>query len=362
LTQESFSGLSAVLRDSISTVSKGSSKKRRTKLLGWITDHVAGTLVGLLVTAAIAAGTAWFIGQDPTTGQQIDQVRSTLEKGGLEVRAFQKLSLHAGAMSYLFAIGEQDGFEPDEIRIYDQEGGSFHEGFSFVPAIKSQNSEVKTVPSDFNVLSVTDPDGDGQNELLGSYDITAPRGVVRLPVTIIWSPAESEYRLAPLLSEPPNPKVGGGTLTGEAITPFESPYVINVQTESLKAWAAESLVLLRKKPLGFSSGGLFLGTGYPAPEQQDQLSTGQRLQISYWGVSSPHHEESPSANRLCWNVSGKRFLPEEVRGNENLEAAIKRGWNHLIEADERSRRGEVSPDEALYIGGFGPNGECFLGE
>jgi hypothetical protein len=342
---------------------EGRDGSRRTKLLGWVADHVAATLVGLLVTAAVAGGVTWVVGKDRTTGQQIDQVRATLEKGGLEVRAFQQISLHAGATSYLFAVGKQDGSEPDEIRIYDQEGNSFHEKFSFAPAIKSQNSEVEAVPFEFNVLSVTDPDGDGQNELLGSYDIVAPRGPVRLPVTIVWNPAESDYRLTPLLLEPPKPKGGSGTLTREAITPFESPYVVNAQAESFKAWAAESLVLLRKKPFGFLPGGLFLGTGYPAPEQQLELArTGKRLQIGYWGVSPTSHKESPSANRLCWNVSGERFLPEEVRSGEDLEAAIKRGWNYLIEADERSRRGEVNPSEVLYIGGLGPHGECFLGE
>ena len=338
----------------------GASKRR--KLIGWVTDHVAGTLVGLLVTALATAGVAYVVGRDQSTGQKIDQIFASLEEEGLEVREKRKVQLHAGATSYLFAVGRKGRFEPDELRIYDDEGGSLKESFSFAPTIESRDPSVSAVPADFTVLRVADLREDGRPELLGSYDSISPLGKVRLPVSIVWHPAQGKYELAPLLPEPPRATGSSANLADTPLAPFESPYVVSSGDGAFTAWAAESLTLL-DRPLYFARGKpLYLGTAYPpADAEAPQALAGKRLDVAYWGVGTDVESGVPSVVRLCWTVD-ERLGELEVGTGEEPEDAIERGWNSLAAADERSRRGETSPSEVFNVGGVGPEGQCIFGE
>ena len=337
-------------------------KSKRGRALGWMGEHVAGTVLGFVVTAALTAGVVWVTGKDKTEGQQIDQVRQEITKSGLDIRHFQEIALHAGATSYLLTVGRPGEFEPDEIRIYDAEGESLEQRFSFDPEIRSQNDDVVVSPETFEVLGESDVDGDGQPELIGSYTLVSATAFLRIPVSIVWDPSQRRYLLRPLIAEDPHLQTGEDRTAREDLEPFESPFVVTTEDgERFEAWAAESVALL-EQPLFYARGNpLYLGGSYPFPsEQYGQSLVGKKLQVAYWGVGIEPPEASPDAARLCWN-NDLRLAAAEVGSGESEEDAISRTWSDLVRGDELSRRGEVSGNDTISVG-FVLSGDCILGE
>lgn len=336
-------------------------KSKAARMLSWMGEHVAGTVLGFLVTAALTAGVVWVTGKEKTEGQRIDQVRKEITDGGLEIRHFQKVSLHAGATSYLLTVGKPGEFEPDEIRIYDAEGESFEQRFSFDPEIRSQNSNVVVRPETFEVLTEHDVDGDGQPELIGSYSLESATAFLMMPVSIVWDSAQRQYQLQPLLSENPRPLPGEGSAAQEDLEPFESAFTVTPKEgEQFQTWAAESVAPL-KQPLYYArEEPLYLGASFPSPAQDfGESLAGKKLQIAYWAIAIRPPEASPHAARLCWN-NDLRLLEAEVESGEREAETIARSWAELARGDELARRGEGTGDP-IYVG-FVLDEDCILGE
>jgi hypothetical protein len=324
-------------------------------------EHVAGTVVGFVVTAALGAGLVWINGKDETEGQRIDQVREEITSSGLEIRHFQEVDLHAGATSYLLTVGRPDGLEPDEVRIYDAEGESFEEAFSFDPKIQPQDSDVLVNPETFEVLAERDVDGDGQAELIGSFTHESATAFLKMPVSIVWDPAQRRYLLRPLLTESPAPEPGRDSLAKEKLEPFESPFeVTDAHGERFEAWVVESVALLdesfydaRGEPLymGGSFPDVTLGSGATAAEE--------KLQLAYWGVAIDAPDPSPQVERICAG-DNIRIFDAEVGQGEDEEDTIERIWTELLREDKLSRRGEAT-GERTYVG-FVVDDRCVLGD
>ncbi|HST70074.1 MAG TPA: hypothetical protein VLI94_10495 [Solirubrobacterales bacterium] len=338
-------------------------KSKAARVFGWMGEHVAGTVLGFMVTAALTAGVVWVTGKDKTEGQRIDQVREEIAESGLEIKDFQEVTLHAGATSYLMTIGEPSEFEPDEVRIYDAEGSSLVQRFSFDPEIDSANSNVVAAPETFEILANRDVDGDGQSELIASYSLASATVFLQLPVTIAWDAAQRQYQLQPLLIEDPQPAPGNDPAARERLEPFKSPFIVTTKDgERFEAWAAESVALL-DTPLIYAQGEpLYLGGAYPSPSYEDERGLAERkMQIAYWGLAIEPAGFLPDTHRLCWN-NDLRLLRAEVGAGENEEDVIARSWNSLAREDELARRGESTGPEALYVGFVFPDGSCVLGE
>ncbi len=324
-------------------------------------EHVAGTVLGFAVTAALTAGVVWVSGKDKTEGQQIDQIRDEITSSGLEIRHFQQVSLHAGASSYLLTVGKPGEFEPDEIRIYDAEGESFEQRFTFDPEINSTDSRVIVSPDTFEVLTEHDIDGDGQPELIGSYSLESATAFLMMPISIAWNTGLRQYQLQPLLAEDPRPAPGESSGSRGDLEPFESALEVTTKEgDRFEAWAAEWVTPL-ELPLYFARGEpLYLGASFPSPGQEYSESLiGKKLQIAYWAIATEPSQASPHTTRLCWN-NDLRLLRAELKSGERETDTIARGWTELVRGDELARRGEGAGDPT-YVG-FVIDESCVLGE
>jgi len=336
-------------------------KSKAARVLGWMGEHVAGTVLGFAITAALTAGVVWVSGKDKSEGQQIDQVREEITGSGLEIRHFQQVSLHAGARSYLLTVGMPGEFEPDEIRIYDAEGESFEQRFSFDPEIKSTDSDVIVSPDTFDVLTEHDIDGDGQSELIGSYSLESATAFLMMPISIAWDAGLRQYQLQPLLTEDPHPAPGDTPPAQEDLEPFESALEVTTnEGDHFEAWAAEWVTPL-ELPLYFARGEpLYLGASFPFPSQAYSESlVGKKLQIAYWSIATEPSQASPHTTRLCWN-NDLRLLEAELKSGERETDTISRGWTELVRGDELGRRGEGAGDP-IYVG-FVIDENCIFGE
>jgi hypothetical protein len=336
-------------------------KAKAARVLGWMGEHVAGTVLGFAVTAALTAGVVWVSGKDKTEGQQIDQIRNEITSGGLEIRHFQQVSLHAGASSYLLTVGKPGEFEPDEIRIYDAEGESFEQRFTFDPEIKSTDSEVIFSPDTFEVLTEHDIDGDGQSELIGSYSLESATAFLMMPLSITWDTGMRQYQLHPLLTEDPQPALGETPAAREDLEPFESALEVTTKEgDRFEAWAAEWVTPL-ELPLYFARGEpLYLGASFPFPgKAYSESLVGKKLQTAYWSIATEPSQTSPHTTRLCWN-NDLRLLEAEVKSGARETDTIARAWTELVRDDELARRGE-GVGESIYVG-FVIDKNCVLGE
>lgn len=95
----------------------------------------------------------------------------------------------------------------DEIRIYDSTDDGYRLAFRFLPQGPGQ---VRQLPEGdwpgfrFRASPVTDIDGDGRPEIVGTFErVTLASGPMPTPVLISWDDGEQRYRLAPLIQDPP---------------------------------------------------------------------------------------------------------------------------------------------------------------
>ena len=169
--------------------------RRGVRALAWLGEHVAGAVVGTIVSLAIAAGIAWLATGDDegSVGEQVDDVRATLTEARLVPR-HRVLRLHEGGLSHLFIADTAAGNATREIRIYDEVDGSLEEGLSLRPRIREAPRAFT-----FRIVRIADLNGDGPKEIVGSYEHN-PAGVeyVRMPLLIARD--GSVYRARPILA------------------------------------------------------------------------------------------------------------------------------------------------------------------
>ncbi len=88
------------------------------------------------------------------------------------------------------------------MRLYDAAGGDLKLALAFRPEVtEGEAPGEQPMPASFNLAAVRDVDGDGQQEILASYD-TNRAGIEfqRVPVVISRQAAEGRYVVTPLLA------------------------------------------------------------------------------------------------------------------------------------------------------------------
>ena len=152
--------------------------------------------LGAGLVIAIASG---FSPPDPEpVGAQVARARKGLVRQGLEIVAFRRVRLHEGAVSYLFVVRRTSARGPaDSVRIFDDAGGHLRPALTLAPRVASGNVGLHTR---FHLTTIRDLDGDGQPEILGSFDTNeAGEEFQRVPVLIAHASAADRYVVTPLL-------------------------------------------------------------------------------------------------------------------------------------------------------------------
>jgi hypothetical protein len=86
------------------------------------------------------------------------------------------------------------------VRLYDIAGGELRLALAFRPDVRFPEAPDRPAPTAFHVWTVVDVDGDGQKEILASYDANqAGAEFQRVPVVIARDAARGLYALTPLL-------------------------------------------------------------------------------------------------------------------------------------------------------------------
>ena len=183
-------------------------ERKRATLHGSL-DKV-GVISGVVCIAALGAtGVIWVTSgfstpPKPSLGAQVDRIRDGLRAKGYAV-TYRQLRLHPGLESYLFIAGrpKQDANRrpSDTVLIYDNDRGTLKRRLDFRPTVTMPDQGNAAVGAAFHLASVDDLDGDGQKELLGSWDTNlAGTEYQRVPV-LISRRSDSNYAVTPLLSQ-----------------------------------------------------------------------------------------------------------------------------------------------------------------
>jgi hypothetical protein len=172
--------------------------RRGRRALAWLGEHVAGAVVGTIVSLGIGAGVAWIATRDEdgaSVADQIDDVRASLS-GARLVPRHRELRLHEGGPSHLFVANTPATGATREIRIYDEVDGSLEERLSLRPRVREAPRAFS-----FHTERVADLNGDGQREIVASYEHN-PAGVeyVRIPLLIARDSGSGAYRTAAILA------------------------------------------------------------------------------------------------------------------------------------------------------------------
>lgn len=169
---------------------------------------VFAVLLGAVATSLVIPWIASL--DDPQSiSRQLETIRSTAAKKGLDIIEEKDVDLRAtGEEAHLFVFRNRSLRHPveltqpalsDEIRLYSDEGGSLRLSFKFRPELSSKG------PVLFNVVSISDLDGNGRPEILGSFTPWAVDSLEAspFPLVITWNDADSAYRMYPLVDQPP---------------------------------------------------------------------------------------------------------------------------------------------------------------
>jgi hypothetical protein len=170
-------------------------------------DRVA-VVSGLVCLAALAAtGVIWATSgfstpAKPTVAAQVDDIRAALHARGYKV-TYHKLLLGQGAASHLFVAGrpklDANRRPSDEVLLYDNDHGELRRVLDFRPAVTLTDAQNAAAGATFTRSAVEDLDGDGQKELLASWDTNrAGAEYQRVPV-LIARQRQGRYAVTPLL-------------------------------------------------------------------------------------------------------------------------------------------------------------------
>jgi hypothetical protein len=174
-------------------------KPFRVRAARWMGEHVAGAIVGTLVSLALGAGVAWLFTRADSVAERVDEVRAGLQADGFEVE-YRELELHQGDPSHLFVASKPAENVSDEVRIYDVVDGSLELELDYRPEVVFTDSSDEPVGTAFESRAVVDIDGDGQSEILGSYEANlAGAEYQRVPVLVARGSAGG-YEVTPLIA------------------------------------------------------------------------------------------------------------------------------------------------------------------
>ena len=161
-------------------------------------------VVAVIVAVAIIASGGVFDDSSggKTAAEQVDEIRATLQAEGFKVE-YREVDLHQGAPSHLFIAANLDGrgarTASDEVRIYDEVDGSLELALTYRPEVTQIPPTETPIATAFRLDEIADIDGDGQDEIFGSYEANlAGAEYQRVPVVIARESGEG-YLVTPLL-------------------------------------------------------------------------------------------------------------------------------------------------------------------
>ena len=170
-------------------------------------DRVALISGAVCLVALAAAGVIWASSgfstpPKPTVSAQVDDIRDKLRAEGFTV-TYRKLPLHQGARSHLFVAGrprlDANRRPSDEIFLYDEDHGILRRVLDFRPRLTLPDQQNAATGATFSLGAVNDVDGDGQGEVLASWDTNlGGEEFQRVPVLISRRTA-GRYAVTPLL-------------------------------------------------------------------------------------------------------------------------------------------------------------------
>ena len=302
----------------------------RSRALHWVRAHavriaLALVAVGVIVAVAIIAAGGGSSGGDAPIAEQVDEIRAGLQEEGFEV-GYSKLELHQGAPSHLFIATKLDQgggrASSDEVRIYDDVDGALEPQLTYRPEVTQSSPPEVLIATAFQVRTVTDIDGDGQSEILGSYETNlAGEEYQRVPVLIARESGEG-YLVTPLLTVSSFerqvtaglPTFDFGPAGGQrAPTAWASEFALD--TRGLYSDVRATLVTRVVDP-GREDPGLTLNVEPPGTDPA------LPLYVRFWGIEM--QGPTPRVTALCV-FSGGAPLPEPLpvrTGSEEIEELL----------------------------------------
>jgi hypothetical protein len=168
----------------------------------WIGEHVAATVLTLVVASAVGVAITRIHGRKPPPiADQVDRIRATAAAKGSYAVINREVELHGtGVSSRLFLFrprrATQDPVEgaSDELRIYDIRNKRLKLAFRFQP-------KVQEVPYRFAVYGIGRFDETDREVIIGQYVHRYVDTSVPYPVALVWDESNQAYRLRPLLPE-----------------------------------------------------------------------------------------------------------------------------------------------------------------
>jgi hypothetical protein len=171
-----------------------------------------GIIIGAAVTAALAA---WIVpaifGATRSVEEQIAAMRHAAERAGLYPVFGREVDLGSGASSYVIVLRTKatvldtnTSDVSDVIRIYRIQDKHLDLAFEYQPTPFNDGYERYGFPYIYKVLEITDVDGNGRPEIIGSFSIESGTGLhTPVPTVISWDELAQRFVLAPLLAHRP---------------------------------------------------------------------------------------------------------------------------------------------------------------
>jgi hypothetical protein len=159
-------------------------------------------LAALALAGVIWATSGFSTPPRPTLGAQVDDIRDKLRARGYAV-THRRLALQEDAASHLFVAGrpsiDASRRPSDEIFIYDNDHGTLRQALDFRPKLTSPELPNAASGAKFSLWAVNDIDGDGQREVLASWDTNMGGAEFqRVPVLVSRRP-KARYAVTPVL-------------------------------------------------------------------------------------------------------------------------------------------------------------------
>ena len=284
-------------------------------------QNVFRTALTALVGIGVAAGVVYLTRDEPV-GDQVDEVRAELRGQGKEVE-YRELQLGQSGPSHLFVVttpSDRTGEvapKADEVRIYDERGGSLEQTLSYRPVMRFAGVNQRPVGAAFELLTVRDIDGDGQKELLASYETNAAGSEFqRLPVLVSRRSADADYDVSPLLAVGSMPREATAGLTMFRLT---APGGAN----SRAAWVADFLLETGRLPLRRRSilvASVLAPDDAPVPPLAVTVPDALPKMVRFWEVDM--EGGAPAVTPMC--------IRTEVEGAASLELGERFSEIHAL--------------------------------
>lgn len=186
---------------------------------------LGATAASALVLALVVNTGGWAKPVAPPVSAQLDAIRQAAEREGSATVFASVEDLH-GVSSHVFVLAPRDGTPTAELRIYDEDDGWLRLRFSFRPRTRGGDGGYAVVPPedlqggdwdyDLGRPRTVDIDGDGNSELVATYQLTVADEPIKVPVVIAWDDYAQRYAISAALPalQPPIPGWLGAYFVG----------------------------------------------------------------------------------------------------------------------------------------------------